>query len=239
MRVRALIARGGVAVFGVILALLVVEAGVRLFYGALPMGLQIALRNVRVTPFTDQQLAPPPLWQDDQDYQMIVRPGAVNSLQAGSSTVTFHVSSYGWWNGRVGFRSPQPQDGTVPAVALGDSFTFCFTEVEACWVSVVARTTGLKLSNLGQPVTGSMSHARIYSYFVPKPDLQLGQPKIVLWEFYVNDFNDDYGLAVLNHTAETPPLPASSSRPLPHGALAFWLRDNSAIYVVLSTLSRW
>src|SRR5258707_8831933 len=179
MRVRALIARGAIMVFGVFLALLIAEAGVRLLYGALPMGLQIALRNVRVTPFTDQQLAPPPLWQDDQDYQMIVRPGAVNSLQAGSPTVTFHVSSYGWWGGRVGFRSPQPQDGTVPAVALGDSFTFCFTELPDCWVNLLEQQTGLKIANLGQPVTGSIGHARLYFDFVAKPELKLKQPSLV------------------------------------------------------------
>src|SRR5262249_47092040 len=141
-------------------------------------------------------------------------------------------------NGRVGFRSLQPQDGTVPAVALGDSFTFCFTEVEACWVSVVAQRTGLKLANLGQPVTGSMSHARIYSDFVAKPELKLGQPKLVLWQFYGNDFNDDYGLALLNHTAKLPPPPKPETRPLPQGTLAIWLRENSAIYLILSTLVR-
>src|SRR4051794_25556466 len=102
-----------VVIFGLLLALFLAEAAVRLFYPRLPMGLQIAMRNVRVTPFTDERLAPPPLWQSDNDYLTIVRPGAVDSLQAGSPTVTFHVSTYSWWNGRVGFRSPQPQDGIV------------------------------------------------------------------------------------------------------------------------------
>jgi len=171
------------------------------------------------------------LWQADTDYQTIVRPGVVDSLQAGSPTVTFHVTSYAWWSGRVGFRSPQPQDGNVKAVALGDSFTFCFTELPDCWVTLVAQRTGLPIANLGQPVTGSTSHARLYYDFVAKPDLKLRQPRLVLWEFYGNDFNDDYGLAALDGTAKTPPLPQSAPPPAP-GAVAKWLRENSALYVI-------
>ncbi|MEP7289157.1 MAG: hypothetical protein ABI947_25675 [Chloroflexota bacterium] len=234
---RTVIARLVVIIFGLVLALLIAEVGVRLLYGSLPMNLQIALRNVRVTPFGDQGLAPPSLWQADTDYLTIVRPGVTDSLQAGSPNVTFHVTSSAWWGGRVGFRSPQPQDGNVEAVALGDSFTFCFTEVEACWVSLVAQNTGLNISNLGQPVTGSVSHARIFYDFVAKPELKLKQPKLVLWQFYGNDYNDDYGLTVLDHTNKTTEA-ASQTRPLPQGTLAVWLRENSAIYLLISSLVR-
>jgi hypothetical protein len=230
--------RLAVVIFGLALALIIAEIGIRVLYHSLPMSLQIALNSVHVTPFGDQQLAPAPLWQSDTDYQTIVRPGAVNSLQAGSPSVMFHVNSYAWWGGRVGFRSPQPQDGGVDAVALGDSFTFCFTEIEDCWVTLLGQKIGLNIANLGQPVTGSTSHARIYADFVAKPDLKLRQPQLVLWQFYGNDYNDDYGLADLNHTAQTPP-PAIAARPLlPQTPLAIWLRQNSAVYVLVSTLVR-
>lgn len=235
---RAIILRLFAALFGLLIAILLIETGVRLLYGSLPINVQIALRDFHVTPFTDQQLAPPSLWQADKDYLTIVRPGVTDSLQAGSPTVTFHVSSYAWWGGRVGFRSPQPQDGNVEAVALGDSFTFCFTELADCWVTKVGQQAGLKFSNLGQPVTGSESHARIYNDFVAKPDLKLKQPKLVLWQFYGNDFNDDYGLAALNGTAKSPPAPVPATRPLPQGPLAVWLRQNSVIYVMMSALLR-
>src|SRR5258708_198406 len=237
-KVRGVLARLAVAALGLLFALLIVEIAVRLLYTSLPMNLQIALRDVRQSPFTDQRLAPPPLWQADKDYQTIVRPGAVDSLQVGSSSVTFHVNSYAWWGGRVGFRSPQPTDGVVDAVALGDSFTFCFTEVEACWVTLLRQNTGLNLLNMGQPVTGSVSHARLYYDFVAKPDLKLKQPRLVLWEFYGNDYNDDYGLAALDGTAKTPPAPVPQVRPLPQGELAVWLRENSAIYLIISSLLR-
>jgi hypothetical protein len=238
MTKRRIISRATAIIFGLLLALILIESMIRLLYPSLPMGLQIALRSVHVTPFSNQPLAPDPLWQSDGDYMTIVRPGAVNSLQAGSPTVTFHVSSYAWWGGRVGFRSPQPQDGRVEAVALGDSHTFCFTEIEQCWTSLLAKSAGVNLSNLGQPVTGSVSHARIYYDFVAKPELKLKQPGLVLWQFYGNDFNDDYGLALLNGTAKTPPQPSPTAPSLPQTPLARWLRANSAIYMLISTLAR-
>ncbi len=235
---RKIIERLAVVVFGLLIAVLVAEAAIRLDYGNLPMGEQIASRDVRITPFSDTRLAPPSIWQPDKDYQTIVRPGVVDSWQAGSPTVLFHVTSYSWWGGRVGFRSPQPQDGRVQAVALGDSFTFCFTELQDCWVSLLAQSTGLPISNLGQPVTGSVSHARLYYDFVAKPDLKLKQPRLVLWEFYGNDYNDDYGLAALDGTAKTPPLVQPTPPPPAPGAVARWLRENSALYVIAGAMLR-
>jgi hypothetical protein len=223
--------------FGLLMALLIAEIGVRVVYGALPQSLQIALRDVRVTPFGDQRLAPSPLWQADQDYLTIVRPGARDLLQAGSPTTLFPVSAYDWWGGRVGFRSPPPTDGKVEAVALGDSHTFCFTAVSDCWVTLVGEALGIPLYNLGQPVTGSVGHARIYRNFVAKPELGLKQPRLVLWQFYGNDYNDDYGLALLNGTALTPPPADPPAVPPPTG-LQRWLLDHSAVYALTDALTR-
>jgi SGNH hydrolase-like domain, acetyltransferase AlgX len=222
--------------FGVLLALLIAEIGLRVLYASLPQTLQIALRDVRLTPFTDQRLAPPPLWQADRDYLTLVRPGAENLMQAGSPTVIFPVSSYAWWGGRVGFRSPPPADGVVSAVALGDSHTFCFTAESACWVTLLSRALNQPLYNLGQPVTGSVSHARRFVDFVAKPALGLKQPRLVIWQFYGNDYNDDYGLAVLNASHKTPYAEATASA-LP-GTGSSWLRDHSIVYALLDALLR-
>lgn len=235
---RKFIARLGAVLFGLLLALLIVEIAIRLLYGQLPMGVQIALRDVRVHPFTDSRLAPPPLWQSDRDYLTIVRPGARDSLQAGSPTVTFRVDTFAWWGGRVGFRSPQPEDGKIEAVALGDSFTFCFTHVENCWVKYAAQQSGLRIENLGQPVTGSVSHARRYFDFVAKPELKLQQPKVVIWQFYGNDFNDDYGLAVLNGTNRTPATAQAAPPALSQGEFAVALRQQSALYALMGVMVR-
>lgn len=217
--------------FGLILALLITEIGLRLVYHSLPETLQIALRDVQITPFTDARLVPPPIWQPADYYQTITTPGLNNVLAYSSPDVSFHVTTYSWWNGSVGFRSAQPTDGHEDAVAVGDSFTFCFTEAADCWVTYVASHSGLSVANLGQPVTGSMSHARIFKTFA----LPI-KPPLVIWQFYGNDFNDDYGLAQLDGTAKT--LPAPAPPPLPDSPVANWLRHNSTVYTLLSALIR-
>jgi hypothetical protein len=222
--------------FGLLLAVLVAEIGLRVLYGVLPMNLQMALREVRQSPFSEARLAPPPLWKDDTDYQMIVQPGAVDSLQAGSPTVLFRVTSYNWWGGRVGFRSPQPTDGRVPAVALGDSHTFCFTAAHDCWVTRMTSLTGVAFANLGQPVTGSASHARIFADFVANEALGLKQPALVLWQFYGNDFNDDFGWLRLQGQATSPPADLPPPVMLPDWQR--WLAQQSALAALLTALTR-
>ncbi|MBX3063350.1 MAG: hypothetical protein KF726_10275 [Anaerolineae bacterium] len=237
MTLRRLTTRLALICFGVGIAILVAEIAIRALYPALPQNLQIALRDVHVTPFSDARLAPPPLWQPDERYQYIVRPGAENLTQAGSPTVLFPVSSYSWWGGRVGFRSPQPEDGRVPAVVVGDSHTFCFTSIDNCWVTLLSAETGISFADLGQPVTGSISHARIFYDFVAKPELGLQQPKIVLWQFFGNDFNDDYGLARSEGRAKTPPNTEVTSMP-ERSALQLWLLQNSGLFALIDALTR-
>src|SRR5258708_33886662 len=105
-RMKRIVLRLLAVLFGLLLAFLIIEIGLRVAYHSLPANLQIALRDVRITPFSDDRLAPPPLWRSDNRYLPIVAPDAQNSLQAGSPDVLFHVTSYSWGNGRVGFRSP-------------------------------------------------------------------------------------------------------------------------------------
>ncbi|MCE7945962.1 MAG: hypothetical protein DYG88_00870 [Chloroflexi bacterium CFX4] len=225
-----------VAIFGILFAFLVLEIAIRLLYGALPNGLQIALRFVHLTPFTEVRLAPLPLWQEDATYQMIVAPDVRNVEQVGSLSVRFRVDSYAWWGGRVGFRTPPPENGAIAAAALGDSHTFCFTDADQCWVTLLSARMGVSIANLGQPVTGARSHARRYFDFVAKPELGLTQPKLVLWQFFGNDYNDDYGLALLDGTAQTPPrVPTATPDDSP---LAAWLRQYSATFALLEALGR-
>jgi hypothetical protein len=234
--VKRLLSRLAISVLAISVALLLLEVAIRLSYSALPSALQIALRFVHQTPFTEARLAPLPLWQEDMTYQMVVTPEARNVEQVGSLSVRFRVNTYAWWNGHIGFRTPPPEDGDVKAVALGDSHTFCFTDEQDCWVNLLSARLGVPIANLGQPVTGSESHARRYHSFVANPALGLRQPRLVLWQFFGNDYNDDYGLAVLNGTARTPPNvapPAPAESPL-----AAWLRQYSAVFALLQALAR-
>src|SRR5579859_6080586 len=97
-----------VVIFGLLIAILLAETAVRLLYIHLPMGLQIALRDVKVVPFSDSHLAPPSLWQADTDYQTIGRPAAIDVLRAGGRCFTFYVTTSPGGGGGGGFRSPQP-----------------------------------------------------------------------------------------------------------------------------------
>ncbi len=216
------------ALFGITIALLLIEALLRISFHSLPEPLQVALQDVHITPFTDARLTPAIVWQSDNDYQTITRPGLQDDLTHGSTSITFHVSTYSWWNGRVGFRSPQPTDGHVDAVVMGDSFAFCFTEWQDCWVNHLTQTSGLSIADLGQPATGSVSHARLFKTFA----LPI-KPPLVIWQFFGNDYNDDYGLAELDGTARTPPLPP----PATDTPLKGWLRDNSAIFTIADLLA--
>jgi hypothetical protein len=191
------------------------------------------LRDVRRTPFTDVRIVPPPVWQTDSDYQTITRPDLQNVTAAGSPEITFPVTTYRWFGGRVGFRSPQPTDGRLDGAVIGDSFSFCFTDNATCWVSLLSQKTGRTFANMGQPVTGSTSHARLFKTFAlpVKPD-------VVIWQFFGNDYNDDYGLAQLNGTAQTPPDPATVAPPLPTAPVLVWLRENSVIYTLVSATLR-
>ncbi|CAG1003747.1 hypothetical protein ANRL4_03384 [Anaerolineae bacterium] len=224
------------ALFISLISLLMVEVGLRIAYRIMPSQLQLALRFVRLTPFTDARLAPFPLWREDRDYQMIASPGARDSLQIGSLNVQFRVNTYAWWGGRVGFRTPQPEDGRVEAVALGDSHTFCFVDDSACWVNLLSGQIGLRIANLGQPATGSLSHARLYHDFVAKPELGIGQPSLVIWQFYGNDYNDDYGLALLNGVNQTPPPPETA--PAAPTGVGAWLAENSALYALIRSFNQ-
>lgn len=235
-RFRGLLIRLFAVLMGILIPLLFIETGLRLAYGSLSPGLRIALRFVRITPFSDQRLSPLPIWMMDNYYQTIVKSDVQDSLQVGSINLQFWVNTYSWWGGRVGFRTPQPETGRVEAVALGDSHTFCFVEDRDCWVNLLSAQTGLHVANFGQPVTGSLSHERLYYDFVAKPELKLGQPKLVLWQFYGNDYNDDYGMAVLESTNKTAPPPTDSSV-LPQSGVEKWLNENSATYAVLRALS--
>ena len=233
---KRLLSRVAIVLLSTVFAIFLLEIAVRLSYGALPSALQIALRFVHQTPFTEARLAPLPLWQEDRIYQTVVRPEARNVQQIGSSSARFRVNTYSWWGGHVGFRTPPPEDGEVKAVALGDSHTFCFTDEQDCWVNLLSARLGVPIANLGQPATGSESHARRYYSFVANPALGLRQPRLVLWQFFGNDYNDDYGLALLNGTARTPP---SVAPPAPsESRLAAWLRQYSALFALLDALAR-
>lgn len=208
------------------------EASLRLFPSILPQQLrEIAYTVINGTPFAeDWHIA----WVRNPDHYYIVKPGLVDALQYGSPSVSFHINTYELWeHGGIGFRN-RPVDYFVDAVVIGDSFTFCFTEYEDCWVTLLGQQTGMGMVNLGQPATGTNSHYMILEGFG-----QPYNPPLVIWQFFGNDFNDDYGL--LTYRGDIEPIEedvdktpeVTNSLGMDTSGLIGWLRENSVAYSVL------
>ena len=215
----------------VIVALL--EIALRLFDGVLPPRLQeaahIAMHGV---PYPEPWER---AWTRNPDHYFILKPGLVDALQFGSPSVRFHLSTIELWEGGgIGFRT-RPVTYFVDAVVVGDSFAFCFTERADCWVTHLERVTGLGIVNLGQPGTGSHSHLLILQDFGSPL-----RPPLVIWQFFGNDFNDDYGL--FRAIGKIEPLDedgtATSDDIGEPNELRSWLRGRSALYAVLESASR-
>jgi len=213
-------------IFGLALAWLLAEILLRALFFALPPRLQLVLQPVRVTPFSERRLLPDPIWQPDIDYLTIARP-VTDSEQFGSAEVRFTVTTEQLWGLRGAFRTRQALvDRYVDGVVVGDSFTFCFTDAAACWVDRLAQQTGRNLINLGVVSTGSVAHRRVLEDF----GLPL-TPPLVVWQWYGNDANEDYGLARLRGEAQTPP-----DDDIPSAPARSWLEENSAVVVLIRSL---
>jgi hypothetical protein len=190
----------------------------------LPVRYQQALRDMKMTPFSDETILPPPIWQTDSDYLNISRP-VENYTHYGSADVRFTVTTQTLWGGKSAFRTTQDQvDRYVDGVAIGDSFTFCFTEPEDCWVQKLAALTNRNVINMGIVGTGSTSHQRILrDYGMPLT------PPLVIWQWYGNDPNEDFGLARLRGETDV-------QSPIQTPEVTWemnWFRQNSALYVLL------
>jgi hypothetical protein len=228
---------------GLIFALLLLEVFLRVATPLLPLPLQLRLRQVKVTPFSEPPLDVNEKWWVDPYFGVVAGVNTSNRYQQVGPTIV-HLIAINWLdpNSNIGFRVPsanwQPR-WPVDAVVVGDSFTFCVTEYADCWVQRLDTDHGLSVVNLGQYTTGSLSHQRLLETFgLPY------EPRLVIWQWYGNDFNDDYGLARLGQAAgATKPKPAyvepdtkpqSVTLDNPLSPVMRWLRVNSATWHVLS-----
>ncbi|MBC8098876.1 MAG: hypothetical protein H7Y11_05500 [Armatimonadetes bacterium] len=227
--------------FWLILTLGLLEGGLRLVGTTLPGELGVTARYM----LTGQPYAEAwqPAWRENRDHYYALRPNITNALQYGSPSVSFRLTTSKLWDDGlpsdegIGFRTA-PVTFAVDAVVVGDSFGFCFTEAVDCWVNQLAAQTGLGIVNLSQPVTGSLSHAKHLADFGAPLT-----PPLVIWQFFGNDFNDDYGL--LQWRGDIAPIPdAETEATLPTetaNGFTDWLRRNSVAFAVLETAltGRW
>lgn len=222
----------GITLVWVVVIALLLELLLRLAAPVLPPRLEAGVQRVLTgRPYPTGYSNP---WEYSREHYTIVKPNLQDVVQYGSPSVSFRLTTYPLWGSPMGFRIPPEVNYFVDAAFVGDSHTFCFTELADCWVTTLAQAAGMGVVNLGQPVTGSMSHLRILQdYGAPF------RPPLVVWQFVGNDFNDDYGLAVLRgELAEidetpTPPPPQPPARP----GWLLWLEQHSALAVTLELLT--
>jgi hypothetical protein len=213
-----------------IIVLLLLEILLRVFAGSLGGAVGVAARWVTTGQPFDQNWTQ--AWQQNIDHYWVLRPDVDNALQYGSPSVSFHMSTIELWeNGGIGFRT-DPVNFYVDAVVVGDSFGMCFTEREDCWVDIFAARTGLGLVNLSQPVTGTSSHLRILRDFGTPLFRDATKPPLVIWQFFGNDFNDDYGLAVFRDEI----APLEEEEAAEEESIQDWLRSHSTLLAVGETI---
>lgn len=224
----------GMAAVWLVMSVVLLEGGLRLFSGALPGQIGAVVRTVATgTPYAE---AWSPAWQENRDHYYTLRPDVTDAVQYGSPTVRFSLTTHKLWDDGlppdqgIGFRNP-PVDYRVDAVVVGDSFGFCFTELEDCWVNRLAALTGMGMVNLSQPVTGTLSHEKILADFGAP-----FEPPLVIWQFFGNDFNDDYGLLSWRGDIE-PVADDALTAPPDDGGIAGWLSRHSAAYATLELLT--
>lgn len=178
---------------GLLVGWILLEIILRLGAAAFPFTITAPMRDVNRHPFTSEKVLPEQIWVDDDSYQLITPPGIDNELQYPDPRISLRVSTKNWLDAgsQVGFRVPSVEwepTWPVDVVVVGDSFSFCYVEYEDCWVDLLATQHGYSMVNLGLVATGSISHQNVLNTFgLPH------SPKLVIWQWYGNDFNDDYG----------------------------------------------
>jgi lysophospholipase L1-like esterase len=228
----------GLLLVWVVLTYAALEIGLRLT--APSLGGQIGTVARYVTTGQPYSESWQPAWRENRDHYYALRPDVTDVLQYGSPTVSFRLTTHKLWDDGlppdegIGFRT-RPIDYRVDAVVVGDSFGFCFTEEADCWVTRLAAQTGLGIANLSMPVTGSISHGRILAdYGAPL------EPPIVIWQFFGNDFNDDYGLLAWRGDIE-PLDDAGADDASGDAGVGQWLTQHSIVWALGEVLltGRW
>lgn len=182
---------------------LLLEIFMRVGFDMLPPSTQAVVQHVRVVPWDEEHIIPVLPFEGSREYHARIPPGLTNyKVHWGNTRFTFSTISL--WGGAEGFRTNEPE-WPMDVVAVGDSFTFCWTKFEDCWVQQLNTTFGWHVMNLGVPGTGSMAHRNIMATYVPPME-----PAVVVWQWYGNDYKDDYDFAIIRgdmlEPLEVPPV---------------------------------
>lgn len=164
--------------FGLATGLLLMEGCLRLFGDLLPEGLRYRAGLARFHAQMDGIYVPDPyLWHKSV-------PGIDRTI-TGHPDYDFHVQTHALGYDGIGFRDDGINDAS-PIIALGDSFTWGDgIDNDKIWVERLEVESGRDVVNLGMSGYGSQQILRLLqTYGLPL------KPRLILWGFFPNDFND-------------------------------------------------
>ncbi|MDW8299529.1 MAG: hypothetical protein RML95_09340 [Anaerolineae bacterium] len=187
--------------FGVLLAWLLIEILLRVGFESLPPSVQAQLQGVRRVPWSDERIVPAFPFILDRTIQVRL-PVGLQDYPVRWSDARFQVDTVSVWDGHgVGFRSAPPRY-PLDVMTFGDSFTFCWTRYDDCWVTQLAKRGG-NWFNAAVPGTGTAGQFALMQQIVPPT-----RPRLVIWTWFPNDLKDVYDLDLLQgktEPLETPP----------------------------------
>ncbi len=215
------------AVWMVVLVWFLLEVFMRVGFDALPPETQAVIQHVRRVPWDEEHLITVLPFMGSREFHARIPPGLENQrVHWGDAKFTYDTIAP-WEGATEGFRT-NPPEWPMDIIAVGDSFTFCWTDFEDCWVERLHLDFGWHVMNFGVPGTGSMAHRNILGVYGPPME-----PKMVIWQWFGNDYEDDYDFAVMRGEIGTPlNAPQFTVEAVPdYGKLAEystvyrWLRD--------------
>lgn len=200
-----------VMLFGLLAAWLALEVFLRLGFDLLPPGVQADIQAVQRVPWSEERILPPFPYIIDSRFQARI-PTGLKNYPVRWSDARFSFDTISIWDGHiVGMRSDPPR-WPLDILAFGDSFTFCWTKSEDCWVHRL-QERGWHVVNAGQPGTGPGGQLALMQEIVGPTN-----PALVIWQWYVNDVSDDYDLARLRgEVGELQVSPLPDPDPAPSG----------------------
>lgn len=209
--------------FSLAFSVLMIEIFVRVAFDSLPPSMQGDIQHVRRVPWDRERLVQEFPFVIDNKFQARLEPG-IKDYPIHWRDAKFTFSTGTVWEGHVvGLRTDGPR-WPLQILAFGDSFTFCWTEVNDCWVQRLQNDYGWNSVNAGLAGTGSAGQLALIKDIGPPLE-----PKIVVWQWYPNDLSDDYVLAQIQGKTETL-AGAPGPDPVPD---AKGLAQYSAVYTLL------
>lgn len=222
-RLRSIISGLILTFFSLAFSALMIEIFVRVAFDSLPAAMQGDIQHVRRVPWQEERLVQPFPFIIDNRFQARLEPG-IKDYPIHWRDAEFSFSTGTVWDGHViGLRTDGPR-WPLQVLAFGDSFTFCWTEVDDCWVQRLQNDYGWNSVNAGLAGTGSSGQLALIEDIGPAL-----QPSLVVWQWYPNDLSDDYVLANIQGKTETL-KGAPSPDPVPDAA---GLARYSAVYTLL------